>query len=41
MVVDGWVNLLPEAFAAKWMAQEENQEVHTLFGDDLAKGPTS
>jgi len=40
MVVDAWVNLFPEAFAAKWVAQEENQGVRTLFGDDLAKGPT-
>ena len=35
-----WVNLFPEAFAAKWVAQEENQGVRQLFGDDLAKGPT-
>lgn len=40
MVVDAWVNLFPEAFAAKWVAQEENQGVRTLFGEDLAKGPT-
>ena len=40
MVVDAWVNLFPEAFAAKWVAQEENQGVRQLFGDDLAKGPT-
>jgi uncharacterized protein len=40
MVVDAWVNLLPEAFAAKWMAREENQGARQLFGDDLAKGPT-
>ena len=39
-VVDAWVNLFPEAFAAKWVAQEENQGVRTLFGDDLAKGPS-
>ncbi len=39
-VVDAWVNLFPEAFAAKWVAQEENQGVRTLFGEDLAKGPT-
>ena len=24
MIVDAWVNLFPEAFAAKWVAQEEN-----------------
>jgi hypothetical protein len=40
IVVDAWVNLFPEAFAAKWVAQEENQGVRQLFGDDLAKGPT-
>ena len=40
MVVDAWVNLFPEAFAAKWVAQEENAGVRALFGEDLAKGPT-
>ncbi len=40
MIVDAWVNLFPEAFAAKWVAQEENQGVRQLFGEDLAKGPT-
>jgi uncharacterized protein len=40
MVIDAWVNLFPEAFAAQWVAQEENQGVRQLFGDDLAKGPT-
>lgn len=40
MIVDAWVNLFPEAFAKKWVAQEENQGVRQLFGDDLAKGPT-
>ena len=40
MVIDAWVNLFPEAFASKWVAQEENQGVRQLFGDDLAKGPT-
>lgn len=40
MVIDAWVNLFPEAFAAKWVAQEENAGVRELFGDDLAKGPT-
>ncbi len=40
MVIDGWVNLFPEAFAAKWVAQEENAGVRELFGEDLAKGPT-
>ena len=40
MVVDGWVNIFPEAFASKWVAQEENQGVRQLFGEDLAKGRT-
>ena len=40
MVVDGWVNLFPEAFAAKWVAQEEDTGVVELFGEDLAKGPS-
>lgn len=40
MIVDGWVNLFPEAFAAKWAAQEEQRGVLQLFGPDLAKGPT-
>ena len=40
MVLDAWVNLFPEAFAAAWIAQEENQGVRALFGDDLANGPT-
>jgi predicted TIM-barrel fold metal-dependent hydrolase len=40
MIIDAWVNLIPEAFAAKWVAREENQGVRQLFGDDLAKGPT-
>ena len=40
MIVDGWVNLFPEAFASKWAAKEEQQGVLQLFGPDLAKGPT-
>jgi len=40
MIVDAWVNLFPEAFAAKWVAKEENAGVRELFGEDLAKGPT-
>jgi predicted TIM-barrel fold metal-dependent hydrolase len=40
MIVDGWVNLFPEAFAAKWVAKEEQAGVVQLFGADLAKGPT-
>jgi len=40
MVIDAWVNLFPEAFAARWVAQEENAGVRALFGEDLANGPT-
>jgi predicted TIM-barrel fold metal-dependent hydrolase len=40
MIVDGWVNLFPEAFAAKWAAKDEQKGVLQLFGPDLAKGPT-
>jgi len=40
MIVDGWVNLFPEAFASKWAAKEEQAGVLQLFGPDLAKGPT-
>ena len=40
MIVDGWVNLFPEAFAAKWAAEDEQKGVLQLFGPDLAKGPT-
>lgn len=40
MIIDAWVNLIPEAFAAKWAAKEEQQGARALFGDDLAKGPT-
>jgi predicted TIM-barrel fold metal-dependent hydrolase len=40
MVIDAWVNLFPEAFAATWVAREENAGVRQLFGEDLAKGPT-
>ena len=40
MVVDAWVNLFPEAFASKWVAQDSQQGVVQLFGADLAKGPT-
>lgn len=39
MVVDGWVNLFPQAFAADWLAKEEQRGVVELFGSDLAKGP--
>ena len=40
MIVDGWVNLFPEAFASKWAAKDEQKGVLQLFGPDLAKGPT-
>jgi hypothetical protein len=40
MIVDGWVNLIPEAFASQWMAKESQQGVVELFGEDLAKSPT-
>lgn len=40
MVVDAWVNLIPEAFAARWAAKEEQQGAVQLFGADLAKSPT-
>jgi uncharacterized protein len=40
MIVDGWVNLIPEAFASRWVAEESQQGVVELFGADLAKGPT-
>lgn len=35
IVVDAWVNLFPEDFAATWGAQEENAGVHALFGEHL------
>lgn len=40
MVIDAWVNIFPEAFAARWTEQQEQQGVKALFGDDLAKGHT-
>lgn len=40
MIVDGWVNLIPEAFASKWVAQESQRGAVQLFGADLAKSPT-
>jgi predicted TIM-barrel fold metal-dependent hydrolase len=39
-VIDAWVNIFPESFAARWAAKEEQQGVVQLFGPDLAKGPT-
>jgi uncharacterized protein len=40
MIVDGWVNLIPEAFASKWVTEDSQRGVVELFGADLAKGPT-
>ena len=40
MIVDGWVNLIPEAFASKWVTEDPQRGVVELFGADLAKGPT-
>jgi uncharacterized protein len=40
MIVDGWVNLIPERFAAKWVAQDAQRGVVELFGADLARSPT-
>ena len=40
VVVDGWVNIFPEAFARDWTAKRENSDVSALFGEDLGKGAT-
>jgi predicted TIM-barrel fold metal-dependent hydrolase len=40
MVLDAWVNLLPEGFAATWGARQENASVGQLFGEDLARDRT-
>jgi predicted TIM-barrel fold metal-dependent hydrolase len=40
MIVDGWVNLIPEGFAAQWLAQDSQRGVVELFGADAATGPT-
>jgi hypothetical protein len=40
MVLDAWVNLLPEAFATAWTAQAENAGARAMFGDDLARSPS-
>lgn len=40
MIIDAWVNIFPESFAARWAAKDEQQGVVQLFGPDLAKGPT-
>ncbi|HLM64599.1 MAG TPA: amidohydrolase family protein [Acidimicrobiales bacterium] len=41
MIVDGWVNLFPEAFASQWVAKEPQQGVVELFGTDLATSTTA
>ena len=38
IVIDAWVNLFPEQFAAQWAAQKENAGAVELFGEHLAKG---
>lgn len=40
MIVDGWVNLFPEALASRWVAEEPQRGVVELFGADLATGAT-
>lgn len=40
VVVDAWVNIFPESFAASWAAKEEQRGAVQLFGPDLANGPT-
>ena len=40
MVVDAWVNIFPERFAAEWTAKRENSDVGMLFGEDLGRGAT-
>ncbi|MEZ5140478.1 MAG: hypothetical protein R2711_17400 [Acidimicrobiales bacterium] len=40
-VIDAWVNIFPESFAARWASKDEQQGVVQLFGPDLAKGPPS
>lgn len=40
MVVDAWVNIFPERFAAEWTARRENSDVGMLFGEDLGRGAT-
>lgn len=41
MVLDAWVNIFPEGFAARWTSQRENSAVQDLFGDNLTKGRTA
>jgi hypothetical protein len=40
MIVDGWVNLIPERFATQWVAQDAQRGVVELFGPDLARSPS-
>jgi len=40
MIVDGWVNVIPERFATRWVAQDAQRGVVELFGADLARSPT-
>lgn len=40
-VVDAWVNIFPERFAAAWSSQRENADVGMLFGEDFGKGRTA
>ncbi len=39
-IVDAWVNIFPEAFAAEWTSRSENSDVGALFGEDFSKGKT-
>lgn len=39
-IVDAWVNIFPEAFAAQWTSKAENSDVGALFGEDFSKGKT-
>jgi uncharacterized protein len=40
MIVDGWVNLIPEGFASQWLAQDSQRGVVELFGAEAATGPS-
>lgn len=40
MIIDAWVNIFPERFAAEWTAQRENSDVGMLFGEDFSQGRT-
>jgi predicted TIM-barrel fold metal-dependent hydrolase len=40
VILDGWVNLFPEAFAARWAAKDEQRGAIELFGPDLARSGT-